>query len=47
MQPFVLSLNVDAGSDDESDSSDDDEESVDITDDGCVDSDEDLSLIHI
>lgn len=41
MQPFVLSLNVDAGSDDESDSSDDDEESVDITDDGCVDSDED------
>ena len=41
VQPFVLSLNVDAGSDDESDSSDDDEEFVDITDDGCVDSDDD------
>ncbi len=40
VQPFVLSLNVDARSDDESDSSDDDEEFV-ITDDGCVDSDED------
>ena len=41
VQPFVLSLNVVAGSDDESDSSDDDDESVDITDDDCVDSDDD------
>ena len=41
VQPFVLSLNVVAGSDDESDSSDDDDESVDITDDDCVDVDED------